>query len=212
MKVNVNGAWVDVPAFKVTEKVNNIGADFFNRTETELTIPEGVTRLNSYLFSGHDQLMTLTIPNGITFVGNNVFEACKKLKTIIGNFNSVTSWGSCNQNTTCPVVSINGESALRLPSIVTLTKYAFARWDSILTIDLGANCTTIEVAAFQYCYDVTTFICRATNPPTLGGANLTTMKNLSAIYVPDASVDTYKNASNWSEKAEIIKPLSEYQG
>ena len=32
------------------------------------------------------------------------------------------------------------------------------------------------------------------------------------FYVPDSAVDTYKEATNWSNYADRIKPLSEYVG
>ena len=36
--------------------------------------------------------------------------------------------------------------------------------------------------------------------------------NGNAIYVPDDLVEEYKHAYGWKDKAELIKPLSEYQG
>ena len=35
--------------------------------------------------------------------------------------------------------------------------------------------------------------------------------NGNAIYVPDDLVEQYKHAYGWKDKAELIKPLSEYQ-
>lgn len=50
-------------------------------------------------------------------------------------------------------------------------------------------------------------VCKATTPPNAGGLVNTT--NILAIYVPDASVDAYKAATNWSTYASKIKPISE---
>ena len=36
--------------------------------------------------------------------------------------------------------------------------------------------------------------------------------NGNAIHVPDDLVEQYKHAYGWKDKAELIKPLSEYQG
>ena len=36
--------------------------------------------------------------------------------------------------------------------------------------------------------------------------------NGNAIYVPDDLVEQYKHAYGWKDKAELIKPLSEYHG
>ena len=52
-------------------------------------------------------------------------------------------------------------------------------------------------------------IVKATTPPTLGTNGSMGYGN-SPIYVPDASVDAYKSATNWSVIASRICPLSEY--
>ncbi|MDL2291562.1 leucine-rich repeat domain-containing protein [Bacteroides sp. OttesenSCG-928-F21] len=53
-------------------------------------------------------------------------------------------------------------------------------------------------------------ICKATVPPSLPswGSN----PNVTALYVPDASVDLYKSATTWISQAAKIFPLSQYTG
>lgn len=58
-----------------------------------------------------------------------------------------------------------------------------------------------EAPAYVYCYSIT--------PPSLGTFNFYRISLLKAIYVPDESVDLYKNATNWTTVADYIKPLSE---
>ena len=59
--------------------------------------------------------------------------------------------------------------------------------------------------------NVPTVICRAVTPPTLGTVKANGGAH-QAIYVPDESVEAYKTATNWSAFADIILPLSQYNG
>ena len=62
--------------------------------------------------------------------------------------------------------------------------------------------------AMKYC------IILAVTPPTSSTAESFAQNGSSKypIYVPDGSVDLYKNANNWTSLASRIKPLSEFQG
>ena len=75
-------------------------------------------------------------------------------------------------------------------------------------IDLPESVTNIGHYAFAESSGMTHAICRATTPPAAG---LKIFDRMSIpIYVPDASVEAYKAAANWSTYADRIKPLSEY--
>lgn len=83
---------------------------------------------------------------------------------------------------------------------------------NITLIDLPSTITTITGAGIhtyassgQKNYIV---ICRAVTPPTLGSSNYLT--KLTAVYVPDESVDAYKTATKWKDFASKIKSMSEY--
>ena len=47
---------------------------------TELSIPNTVTTISDYAFSGCNNLKSLSIPNSVTSIGINAFEGCKSLK------------------------------------------------------------------------------------------------------------------------------------
>jgi len=50
---------------------------------------------------------------------------------------------------------------------------------------------------------------RATTPPTLVNINAFGNQNGAPIYVPDESVDDYKEATNWVDLADRIFPMSD---
>ena len=82
---------------------------------------------------------------------------------------------------------------------------AFNECRSLSTITVPASVTNIKVRAFQDCRSLTTFICEAVTPPTIGNAIFQNDNNLTAIYVPAASVDAYKSA--WSDYASLIEAI-----
>ena len=69
--------------------------------KTEITIPEGVTRIGDYAFSGCSSLTSITIPNSVTSIGESVFSNCNNLKTIYCEAESQPSgwdsyWEGCS--------------------------------------------------------------------------------------------------------------------
>ena len=81
---------------------------------------------------------------------------------------------------------------------------------ALTTFDFGTGITNIQSNAFNGAGKLETIIVRATTPPAMYGAN--NINSTAKIYVPDASLDAYKTASNWKNIASQIYPLSEYQG
>lgn len=49
---------------------------------TELTIPEGVTSIEDYVFYGYSNLTTVTLPDGMTNIRERAFQYCNGLTTI----------------------------------------------------------------------------------------------------------------------------------
>lgn len=75
------------------------------------------------------------------------------------------------------------------------------------------NNTLSRVDTYMFYLDnlITTYIFESTTPPTLANANAFNGINSTArIYVPDAAVNDYKAATNWSTYASYIYPLSDY--
>ena len=122
----------------------------------------------------------VTIPSGVTSIANNAIEYCYGI-TSIDIPNSLTSIGN----------------------------YAFRSCTGLTTITLPANLTSIGYSAFTGTTNLQSIIFLATTPPTLD-AEVFTNGSGCPIYVPAASVETYKTASTrWSSYSSRIYPIQQ---
>ena len=76
------------------------------------------------------------------------------------------------------------------------------------------NLTTVilpSTTAYIYTYaldgNITSLTCKATTPPYLASSGSIGFSSNYTIYVPAASVDSYKSASNWSAFADHIQAI-----
>ena len=138
----------------------------------------GLTSIHDYAFYTKPSLKSVTIPNSITSIGSNSFVGCSGLTT----FNvpdSVTSLGAST----------------------------FRSCTGLTSIHIGIGVTEIGVAAFNNCTSLTSFTITASSPPQLDSTNAFTNTNNCPIYVPANSVNSYKNATNWSTYASRIQAI-----
>ena len=100
---------------------------------------------------------------------------------------------------------------ITMPEGITAIAYRTFRYCNSLTklvipstvTDIGTQCIS--------CTNLACIVSLPTTPPTLEGTNsIESIPTDCVIYVPDASVDAYKGATNWSTYADRILPLSEY--
>ena len=110
-----------------------------NTLVTELIIPESVTSIGDYAFSGGKSLTNVTIPNSVTSIGDYAFRSCTSLTSVtIGD--NVTSIGSdafegCTSLTsvTIPdsVTSIGGAAFSGCTSLTSVYITDIAKWCAI---------------------------------------------------------------------------------
>lgn len=145
-----------------------------------INIPSTVTSIDAYSFSYNQNLSSVIMPSGVTIIGQNAFEFCTYLESI------------------------------NIPTgVTTINQRTFQYCHSLKSLNVPSSVTTLSYEDFKNCYNLKDYIFNSTTPPTLGSTNVFTGINLlTKIYVPDASVDAYKGATNWSTYAKYIFPLS----
>jgi hypothetical protein len=170
------------------------------------TIPAGTTSTQN--FGNKATLEEIVLSEDITTIPTCAFLQYKNLGGVV-NHPNLTSIGNCAYNTT----SISRIE--NLGSITTILggntiEATFGNCAKLYFVRLPATLTSIGRQAFYGCKALETFICEAVTPPSLDSTAFTSTNSTFVIYVPDASLEAYKSASNWSAIADYIKPLSEY--
>ena len=150
----------------------------FNPTSTitNFTIPEDVTSISDEAFFNCDSLTSITIPDSVTSIGDSAFYECRSLTSII------------------------------IPEGVTsISNYAFQYCTSLTSITIPDNVSEIGNYTFYGCTSLTSVYCKPITPPTGDSDMFKNNASARKIYVPMASVDTYKAAQYWSTYANAIE-------
>ncbi len=187
-----------------------IGANAFYDCKSLVTVDfPSVTTINGAAFGSCG--LTIAIFPLVTSIAARLFNGSASLSTV--SFPSATSvgqyaFGRCTNLTSVDlpkVTSITGGSASSIGAFYSCT--SLARLDLPSVTSIGGN-------TFNECFALTTLILRnETEVCTLAGINVFGSTPIASgtgyIYVPDALVDDYKAATNWSTYADQIRPLSE---
>lgn len=71
-------------------------------------------------------------------------------------------------------------------------------------VHIHENIIRIGIRAFGYCTNLTAIYCEPLTPPKVGLMAFQGVSKYAKIYVPKASVDTYKTANGWKKYADQI--------
>lgn len=176
---------------------------FYGRTGLQsIELPSTLTSISSSLFSECTGLTSIVIPNSVITIGDSAFKRCS-------NLTSITIGSAVTSISTMAFQDCSKVTSLVFPNSVTFIGIQCCRsMSNLQTVDIGTGITSIQNMAFYGCSKVQYYIVRAISPPTLGSSSLAGVSDY-AIYVPDASVNTYKAVSGWSNYASKIFPISD---
>ena len=187
---------VNIPA-GVTE-IN--GSTFYGCSSlTSIVIPDGVTSIGSNAFYGCTGLTSIDIPAGVTSIGNGAFEGCSSLAVanIPANVTSIGTWAFSGTSLT----------TVSLPAGVAIIGIsAFRECAGLTTVSLPSSVTSVGSYAFRDCSNLASVCIFAPSLSTYGSNAFNYNAAGRKIYVPAASVDTYK--SGWSAYQNDILPIS----
>ena len=111
-------------------------------------IPEGITEVGSYAFSGRKQLANIVIPDSVTSIGSEAFDSCSSLESVIIP-DSVTSIGD-SAFRSCSSL----ESVIIPDSITSIGDSAFYYCFSLESVTIPDSVTSIGDSAF-WCSNLT---------------------------------------------------------
>ncbi|MBQ3027410.1 MAG: leucine-rich repeat protein, partial [Alistipes sp.] len=102
------------------------------------------------------------------------------------------SWGYNTRAVTLP------------PTIKTIGLHTFYQCPAITRIDILKSVTSISEKAIHGCSKLAEIYCEATTPPA-GASGMFVLDNDNCkIYVPNESVEAYKEAEGWKDYASQI--------
>ena len=176
-------------------RVTNIGANVFTDSKalTSLLIPQSITNLSDYAFSGCTNLATITIPSSITSIGAYAFRDCKALTSIIipEGITTISShlFDGCEKLTS---VSIPRE-------ITAIGECAFQNCKSLSEFTIPHRIKTIEKSTFQGC----TSLASAILPDSIisiGENSFYQCSSLSVVSIPIGITTISNNAFSECKK------------
>jgi Leucine-rich repeat (LRR) protein len=133
--------------YNVPDSVTSIGDYAFSGCSnlTSITIPDSVTSIGNYTFDVCSSLTSMTVPDSVTSIGNGAFNGCTSL-TSVTIPNSVTSIGDSAFGYCSKLTSVT------IPDSVTSIGYcAFYSCSSLTSVTIPNSVTSIGREAFRGC-------------------------------------------------------------
>ena len=193
---------------------------------TDIIIPNDVTMISKYAFTGCGSIVNLTIGSNVEVIDEYAFLGCKNLKTIAFNDNL----SSIEKGAFSKCLSIN---EISIPDNIILTnigEHAFSECDNLKKVILGdgvqhigasafifcdnlycvwigKGIALIEYRSFQSCPQLSQVYCEAITPPNIlydpeisndYWAAFYPVSSSLKIYVPNDYISNYKNSRGWN--------------
>jgi hypothetical protein len=167
------------------------------RCITAVSIPRGVTFSDaSGVFSGCGTLRFVTLPPTATIIGSSMFSYCSGLMAVAVP-KETTSIGAS------AFLSCGSLRRVIIPEGATeLGNQTFNNNSAMQFVRIPSTVTSIGTQVFTNNFPTMEYHIEPTTPPTLANTNaFTGIVANCKMYVPSASLDAYKTATNWSTYA-----------
>ena len=201
----------------IGNSVTSIGEGAFSGCSglTSLNIPSSVDSIGVFAFSNCKNITKLSIEVGNAKYFTDGHSILKKLEGNKVDLNSFVVWDSSyiipNSVTSIGYGAFGGCSGLTsvtIPNSVTsIGERAFSGCTNLKDLSLGAGLRNIGDFAFANCAAIRKITCYATQPPSAGPFSFfvdgqppqNEVYENADLYVPQESLNDYKNASVWKE-------------
>ena len=131
---------------------------------TSLIIPDDVTSIANYAFSGCSGLTSVAIPNSVTSIGQSAFSGCSGLTS----------------------VSIPG-------GVTSIRNYTFSGCSSLTSVSIPDGVTSIGIAAFSGCSSLTS-VSIPEGVTSIGGYSFEECSSLTSVSIPEGVTSIGSNA------------------
>lgn len=168
------------------------------KSMTSYVIPNSVTSIGDYAFSGCSGLISVTIPNSVVYIGDSAFSYCEELSSVTIPSSVVSigeeAFGGCSS-----IVSV-----IIPNSVMYIGVSAFSWCSGLTSVTIPNSLISIGDGAFFGCdrlQEVTNF---ARDPQKIAPIvfEYVDLSNVK-LSVPSLSVEKYKNADVWKDFGTI---------
>ena len=148
-------------------------------TVTYAIVPEGVTEISRFAFSGCENLRFVELPNSLKFIGGGAFYFCKSL-TSIEIPDSVTEIREGAFTYCKSLKTVNLPKNLR-----EIKANTFENCKSLTTLEVPNSVTTISGLAFSYCTNLTSVVIPS-SVTTIGNYAFYGCNSLTDVVIPNS--------------------------
>lgn len=179
---------VIIPAFYEGKKIVSIGNECFkSKSILSVDIPDSITIIGEYSFSGCVNLVKINIPEGVVSIGNSAFSDCRKL-TNVTIPESVMNIGSGVFSGCVNLVKVD------IPDSVTnMGMHIFYKCDRLTSVTIGSGIESIEQGTFYQCGNLTSVLL-GNSIKRIRNAAFSRCVNLENLVIPKTVSDIENNA------------------
>ena len=182
-------------AVTLLEGLQSIGVAAFRNCSalTSIDIPASVTSIGKSTFDGCTSLAAATLPEGLQSIGEYAFQHCSALT-------SIKIPGTVKTVGMCSFQDCSGLASLELAEgVQKLGSSAFQNCSALTQVTLPASLTEVGIRVFDGHGPSIVFTSLATTPPAHNGGYPLGEVNGVTLYVPQGSLEAYKNAFGWKD-------------
>ena len=156
---------------------------FMNGNEvTNLVIPEGVTTIKQYAFSGDEGLTSVTIPSSMTSIERDAFKDCSNLKAV--HIKNVASW--------CGIEFVRNNNYVS-SNPLRLAHHLFLNGSEVTDLTIPEGVSTIKDNVFDSCEGLTS-VAIVDGVTSIGKRAFYKCTNLAKISIPKSLNNIGSNA------------------